>query len=234
MLGCQNGGMSPDLSRGPRSAHAARPYHHGDLRNALIDEAVLIVEQNGIDGLNLREIARRVGVSHAASYHHFADKAALMTAITARAFTLLSDELSLCLDMPGSAVDRLVELGVTYVRFGYRNRGLFLVMWRPELRDADREPVVVEAGRPAYEIIRSGVEACHEEAGDLAYQPAVMTFGAWSMAHGIASLVVDGPLGKLVSDEDAVIKLASTIIRATAESIFGDGPHRTQTGGDAD
>jgi AcrR family transcriptional regulator len=204
-----------------RQSVDGRPYHHGDLRNALIAEAVLVVEERGIEGLNLREIARRVGVSHAASYHHFVDKSALMTAITEQAFTLLSAALSPCPALPGSAVDRLVALGVTYVRFAAEHRGYFLVMWRPELRDSGREDAVVAAGRPAYDIIRAGVEACHHEAGDVPYQPKLMTFGAWSMAHGIASLVTDGPLERLFPSLEAVTELATTLIRATAESIYG-------------
>lgn len=219
---CHDGAVTKDLAR-ERNGRDARPYHHGDLRNALIAEAVRVVEADGIEGLNLRRIARRIGVSHASSYHHFADKAALMTAITAQAFRMLAVELRPCLDLPGTAVDRLVELGVAYIRFGYRNRGYFLVMWRPELRDPALEAQVVDAGREAYDVIRTGVEDCHRECTGISQSPAVMTFGAWSMAHGIASLVIDGPLGRLVPDEAAVKELAASIIRATADGVYRTG-----------
>jgi AcrR family transcriptional regulator len=208
----------------------ARRYHHGDLRRALVAQAVRVVEERGIEGLNLREISRMVGVSHSAAYHHFADKATLMTAITEEAFRLLGERLRPCLQAPGSAVDRLTLLGVAYVHFAYEHRGYFLVMWRPELRSAELEEVVREAGAVAYETIRTAVYACHEEAGSLPYQPTIMTMGAWSMAHGIASLTVDGPLARLFPTVDEVDKLAETIIRATAESIYGPGPRQQGAG----
>lgn len=203
-------------------------YHHGDLRQALINEAVRTVETEGIEGLSLRRISTRVGVSHAAAYHHFADKAALMTAITTEAFTRLAEALRPCLTLPGTPVDRLTALGVTYVEFAYHNRGYFLVMWRPELRDPALEAEVIAAGDDAYTIIRSAVQACHDHAGDLSYDPTEMTIAAWAMAHGIAQLTVDGPLAKWFTAADPLSGLARNIIRNTAESIYrarpeGDG-----------
>lgn len=103
-------------------------YHHGNLSQALIAEAVTTVGNEGIEGLSLRRISTRVGVSHAAAYHHFADKAALMSAITVEAFTRLAESLRPCLAQPGTPVDRLTALGVTYVDFAHHHRGYFLVM----------------------------------------------------------------------------------------------------------
>ncbi len=199
-------------------------YHHGDLRHALIAEAVRTVETEGIEALSLRRISTRVGVSHAAAYHHFADKSALMTAITAEAFTHLAGVLSPCLELPGTAVDRLTALGVAYVDFAYRNRGYFLVMWRPELRDPALESEVITAGDEAYGIIRGAVQACHDQAGELPYDPTEMTIGAWAMAHGIAQLTVDGPLAKWFTDPVALSHLARNIIDNTATSIYARPP----------
>jgi AcrR family transcriptional regulator len=199
---------------------APHPYHHGDLRQALIAEAVRTVEAEGIEGMSLRRISTRVGVSHAAAYHHFADKAALMTAITSDAFTRLAEALRPCLRLPGTPVDRLTALGVAYINFAYRNRGYFLVMWRPELRDPTLESEVIASGDDAYTIIRSAVQACHDHSGDVPYDPTEMTIGAWAMAHGIAQLTVDGPLAKWFTEPDGRARLATSIIGNTAESIY--------------
>jgi AcrR family transcriptional regulator len=199
---------------------APAPYHHGDLRRALLTEAVRQVEQHGIEGLSLRKISARAGVSHAAAYHHFADKGALMTAITAEAFAGLADALRPCRELPGTPVDRLTALGVAYVRFGYQHRGQFLVMWRPELRDPAREPEVIAAGDEAYAIIRAAVQDCHDHAGGPSYETPVMTIGAWAMAHGIAALAVDGPLSKWMTSIDDLTAMATAIIRNTAESLY--------------
>jgi AcrR family transcriptional regulator len=210
--------MPNPVESGDKSGPAS--YHHGDLRRALLTEAVRQVEQHGIEGLSLRKISARAGVSHAAAYHHFADKAALMTAITAAAFTELAAALRPCRDLPGTPVDRLTALGVAYVRFCYEHRGQFLVMWRPELRDPAREPAVIAAGDEAYAIIRAAVQDCHDHAGRLPYDPAAMTIGAWAMAHGIAGLTVDGPLAKWMTSIDDLTILATAIIGNTAESIY--------------
>jgi AcrR family transcriptional regulator len=206
------------------SSGASDRYHHGDLRQALIDEAVRTVGEEGLEGLSLRRISTRVGVSHAAAYHHFADKAALMTAITTDAFTRLAGSLRPCLTLPGTPVDRLTALGVAYVDFAYRNRGYFLVMWRPELRDPALESEVIAAGDDAYVIIRSAVQACHDHVRGLPYNPTEMTIAAWAMAHGIAQLTVDGPLAKWFTDPTGLAGMASNIIRNTAESIYQERP----------
>ena len=72
---------------------SGRPYHHGDLRRALIDAAVGVIEHEGLAALSLRDLARRVGVSHAAPVHHFGDKAGLLTAVAAEGFSKLADAL---------------------------------------------------------------------------------------------------------------------------------------------
>lgn len=217
------------IGRAVSQRRAPGSYHHGDLRHALLTEAVRHVEEHGIEGLSLRQISTRLGVSHAAAYHHFADKAALMTAITVEAFHQLADALRPCQHLPGTPIDRLTALGVAYVHFAYHHRGQFLVMWRPELRDPATESEVITVGGEAYSIIRGAVQDCHDYAGELPYQPTAMTIGSWALAHGLAALAVDGPLAKWITHPDDLTALVTTIIHNTAESIYEPRPARSHT-----
>lgn len=148
-------------------------YHHGNLRHALLDAAAAAVEEEGVDGLSLRDLARRLGVSHAAPAHHFGDRTGLLTALAIEGFGRLADALE------ASAGD-YVEAGVAYVRFAAAERGRFEVMFRPELLradDAELEAAMARAG----DVLRAGAA---EQPGDA----RVNGLAAWSIVHGFASL----------------------------------------------
>src|SRR3954451_3549792 len=105
------------------------PYHHGDLRRALLDTALEAVAEQGPATISLRDVARRAGVSHAAPTHHFGDKAGLLTALAVEGF----DQLAKALATSRLASNSFLELGVTYVRFAVTRRPLFEVMFRTDL-----------------------------------------------------------------------------------------------------
>ena len=120
-----------------------RPYHHGDLRRTLVDEALAAIERDGPGSVSLRDLARRAGVSHAAPTHHFGDKVGLLTAIAAEGFDLLADELQDAFGRTGS----FLEVGVAYVGFAVRHRAHFEVMFRPELLRGDDPALAAARGR---------------------------------------------------------------------------------------
>src|SRR5271154_5982988 len=106
-----------------------RPYHHGDLRSALMQAALLLVEEHGVKGLALSDAARLAGVSVAAPYRHFKDKEALLAEIAAEGFTIFRDALAHASQShPEDKGKRLVEMGVAYVDFALRHRSHFRVM----------------------------------------------------------------------------------------------------------
>src|ERR1044071_8124872 len=118
----------------------ARPYHHGDLRPALLRAAVEAIWQTGPRGRRVGEGARRAGVSHAAAACPFGDKAGLLTAIAAQGYLMLTEKLRDARD-----ADRgFLEVGVAYVRFAVTYRAHFEVMYRPELYRPD-DPEVRQA-----------------------------------------------------------------------------------------
>jgi AcrR family transcriptional regulator len=174
-----------------------RPYHHGDLRPALLRAAVEAIEQAGPAAMSLREVARRAGVSHAAASYHFGDKAGLLTAVAAQGYRMLTEELR----STREAGRGFLEVGVAYVRFAVTHRAHFEVMYRPELYRRD-DAEVAEA-RAAAGVLLYGTAS--PDAGQLAAGAA-----AWSLVHGLATLWLNGNLPQqLGNDPEEITRLVA-------------------------
>ena len=117
------------------SSPATRPYHHGNLRAALLARAVEVVDERGAADLSLRELARDVGVSHAAPRRHFADRQALLDALAVEGFDRLGEDLRAAVARAGGAFDaRLSELARAYLGFAVRHAALLELMWAAKRR----------------------------------------------------------------------------------------------------
>jgi AcrR family transcriptional regulator len=184
-------------------------YHHGALRPALLDAALEAIGELGPTALSMREVARRAGVSHAASAHHFGDKAGLLTALAAQGYDLLADELAAA----WAATGRFLEVGVAYVRFAVAHPAHFAVMFRPELLHRD-DPALRGAKARSAAALYGGVERLpHPQAGT---DPVVAGVAAWSIVHGFASLWLDGLLPPALGadPESAARAVAALLFRA--------------------
>ena len=185
----------------PRPSQARRPYHHGDLRPALLQAAVATIDEVGPAGLSVRAVARNAGVSHAAATYHFGDKAGLLTAIAVDGYRMLADALQQTERTRGS----FLEVGVTYVRFAVNHRAHFEVMYRPELYhrdDPELRAAIAEAARTLYGTSRA-------DAKQLAAGVA-----AWSLVHGIATLWLTGNLpAELGDDPEAITRAVAVHLR---------------------
>lgn len=179
-------------------------YHHGDLRNALIEAAVRLIAERGAEGFSLREAGRLVGVSPTAAYRHFADKSALLGAVASDGFSRLAAAMERGMARaPGAAgsaeraVARMAAVGEAYVDFALRHPSHFRIMFGPWLRDTACVPGAGPSGKDPFQLL---VEAL-DEAQAAGVIPARARDGAevvaWSAVHGFAALVVDGtlPLG---------------------------------------
>lgn len=162
-------------------------YHHGDLRQALLAAAVELIADNGVHKLSLRECARRIGVSHAAPYRHFADKEALLAAIAADGFRRLSEVGEQAMDGAGAPLDRLRAYGEAYVRFALDEPVHYRVMFTGMIEGQHEE--LQREGDRAFGLL-AGVAA--ELGGDA---PLVDAVTAWSLVHGLAMLMLDRRLG---------------------------------------
>jgi AcrR family transcriptional regulator len=170
------------------------PYHHGNLRNALLDAAVALIGEAGPRGFTLREVARRAGVSHNAPYRHFASKDDLLLAVAAEGFERLASVMREAMVPGGSPRERLELCGCGYVDFALRWPQHLLVMFDlpAALREGcDPGPRI---GEDAFRVLLDGIVAAQESGDLLAGDPQPLAWTAWSLVHGIAKLATGGNL----------------------------------------
>ena len=174
-------------------------YHHGDLRTALIDAAESILMEKGVEGLSLREAARRAGVSPGAPAHHFGDAGGLLTTIAMRGFAGLDAALGAAdeASMGQPPRDRLKAQGQAYVAFARAQPAWFDLMWRCDLIDMGRADfqLAAHAAFTKLEVAVLGTESVlvdpHPAAeGGKPMHPRVLA--AWALVHGYATLARQG------------------------------------------
>lgn len=176
------------------------PYHHGDLRRALLDTALEAIDEHGPAAVSLRDVARRAGVSHAAPTHHFRDKAGLLTALAAEGWSLLADSLR---DAAAQG-QGFAELGVSYVLFATSHPAHFAVMRAPGLARHD-DADLMAAMQGARAQLQAGIEGLEPGTSN----PDVTALTAWSLVHGLAALILEG----------AVIPEPGTDVAALARAV---------------
>ncbi len=178
-----------------------RPYHHGDLRSALIRAALLLIEENGVKGLALSDAARQAGVSVAAPYRHFKDKEALLAEIAAEGFGLFRDALARATQSYlKDKVKRLVEMGVAYVDFALVHRPHFKVMWEGGV-SKEKYPEVARTAYEAYLLLEGAARDLLPAAPPARQQALVAS--AWSLVHGFATLTLERELEVVAADQEA-------------------------------
>ena len=184
-------------------------YRHGDLRSALLAEGLELARNGGPDAVVLREATRRAGVAPNAAYRHFADRAALLAAVSDSAQGLVADRMEEELVAAGTGSDdaetariRLRAVGVGYVGFAQDEPGLFRVAFSVpgDLREAFSPSKAGRAGRSPFQVLGAVLDEL-VAAGGLPGRPRQgLEFLAWSAVHGLAMLVIDGPLRGLTPE----------------------------------
>jgi len=167
---------------------SSKAYHHGNLRQVLIETGLKLIEEKGVQALTLREIGERIGVSRMAPYRHFADKAALVAAISVEGFTLFAEALENARERAKPDFSsRLTAMGVAYVRFATEHPAYFEVMFGPLASPANEEPGEGPGARAfglLEDTIREGQASGDVQAGD----SRALALLAWAMVHGISAL----------------------------------------------
>ena len=165
----------------------ARPYHHGDLRRALIDAARRLLESEGPSALSLRAVARKAGVSPAAPYHHFKDKGELLDAVAGEGWMMLDQAIVAAKASAPSIHAAMTEIGVAYVCFATNNPALYRVMY-DTARDKEAFPEKMQDGEDsAYCKVRDTlIEAGADPSAAVDIELA--TIAAWCSAHGLAEM----------------------------------------------
>jgi AcrR family transcriptional regulator len=179
----------------------SRPYHHGNLRPALISAAIEEIGETGPAAMSLRAVARRAGVTHAAATYHFGDRAGLLTAVAAEGYRLLAGALREALQTRGS----FLEVGVAYVRFAVTHRAHFEVMYRPELYHRDDAELSRARSDAATILYGPGAVDAERLAAGVA---------AWSIVHGLATLWLNGNLpAQLGDDPEEITRVVAAHLR---------------------
>jgi AcrR family transcriptional regulator len=192
-----------------------RPYHHGNLREALLHGAVRVVAEVGPAAFTLREVARRAGVSHNAPYRHFRDKDALLAAVATQGFRELTRAMREAGQRQSHALDKLKQSGLAYVTFAIRRPEHFTVMFDAPVITS-KDPEYLQASEEAFQTLVNYIRTCQEEGQLPAGNTLERALYAWSLVHGIAKLAVAGrfPFRKKV----AMLKFAKFAID---ESVSG-------------
>ena len=178
-------------------------YRHGDLRRALVEAGIEMARGGGPGAVVLREATRRAGVAPSAAYRHFADRGELLAAVCSAAqaavAVAMETELSRVPDEEGSADEarvRLRAVGTGYLRFAQEEPGLFQTAFSPskDLRNAGSPARAGEGGLTPFQLLSAALDGL-VEAGVLSHErrPGA-EFLAWSAVHGLAMLLIDGPL----------------------------------------
>lgn len=167
------------------------PYHHGNLKPALIEAADAIIRDRGIEGFSLREAARRAGVSIGAPAHHFGSANGLLTEVALLGYECLGEALNSVAPSDDSAAD-LRRLAVAYVSFALAHPGRFRLMFRPDLINRD-DPRYGQASAGALSGFAAAISRCNGADNDRADKDRMENlFVVWSSIHGMANLVMDG------------------------------------------
>ena len=176
----------------PSPSPEARPYHHGDLRAALLHAAEAELAERGVEGFSLRSVAKRAGVSHAAPAHHFGDAQGLLTALAAEGFRqFLAAQATREAQADPDPAAQLVAAGLGYVDFAMTRPALFRLLWqseRPDFGDGDLGPAAIAAYQHLVEqVTAAGGSSTADEAA------------VWAIAHGLADLMASGRLQSVAS-----------------------------------
>lgn len=178
------------------------PYHHGALREALLQAAERVLERDGLAGLTLRAVAREAGVSHAAPTHHFGDLTGLISELAAIGFRQFGTAMAVASDAASSPWEALLARPRAYVAYAQAHPGMYGLMFRSERLDYSR-PTLHEAAERCFAGLADAVGATrgqdHTGSETLSLEHAAAIARAWSLLHGFTTLLLDGRIKDILN-----------------------------------
>jgi AcrR family transcriptional regulator len=170
-------------------------YHHGNLREAMVQAALQLIRDNGPAGFSFAEVARLVGVSGAAPYRHFRDRNALIAEVALQGFLRFAGELRAAWDAGATPVRALENCSRAYLSFARRDPASYAAMFEPGFA-LEENPELLAASDRAFVVLRQAADAVIATIPGAKKPPALMVaLHIWSLSHGIASLFIGGPSG---------------------------------------
>ena len=186
-----------------------KPYHHGNLRESLLEAADTVLARQGALGITLRDVAKEAGVSHAAPYHHFASLDDMLAAVAERGFARLRETMA----MHAQAADtgeRLLQIADIYVSSARANPAQFRLMFGPLLARKREFPPLQVAAESSFGLVHAAARAHDAEGG------SELALLCWSFAHGLSNLLIDGAFDGLPMELPA----ASVLTRRLAQRVL--------------
>ncbi|HET7465466.1 MAG TPA: TetR/AcrR family transcriptional regulator [Candidatus Dormibacteraeota bacterium] len=202
------------------AATSVKTYHHGHLRNAMLDAVAVVAREHGLNQVSLRAVARHVGVTHAAAVHHFGNKAGLLTAFATQGFVEMSETVlsSISAARAADGPAMLEAAGRGYFRFAVRDTERFEAMFQPHLLNAD-DAEFLAAREATYALLARAIARCRDEGFVPEHEADVVSAAAWSLVHGLAVLWISGRLGARTSEAEPDL-LASRVLRLFVDTVL--------------
>ena len=177
------------MSSSSQSKTNTKSYHHGDLKKALIEAALNILDTRGIESLSLRSLASEVGVSHMAPYAHFKNKTELFQAIATSGFTSLAERMK-DVNQGQSPLTLILDYGTQYIEFAIANPALYkLMLSQTQTIPEMTEELLVASKYPHKLLVEAFLQTSSSEVS-----ASLRAQGAWAMVHGLSALITDGHL----------------------------------------
>ncbi len=212
-----------------RKSSGDTPYHHGDLREALLQAAERVLERDGLAGLTLRAVAREAGVSHAAPTHHFGDLTGLISELAAIGFRQFNAAMTAAVGSGTTLLERGMAKAKAYVAFAQAHPGMYALMFRSNERLDHSRPSLHEASEAAFAGLAGSAAAMRQEPvsqvsqESLSLEQAAFIARNWSLVHGFTMLLLDGSLSDILHRLPAGTS-AETLLEAMMRAAMGRPP----------
>ena len=198
-----------------KRAQKKRPghYHHGDLRRALLEEALRTIQLHGVESLTLRSVGLRLGVSRTALYRHFSDKPALLAAVGREGFRLLRLALVEAWEQHGRGRAGFEAMGIAYVGFAVAHPSHYRVMFGRFIESCEKDAAFIEEATAAFQVLVDSLVEQQQAGLVRRDDPLLQARTIWSLVHGISMLVIDGQLRGVDERGEALNRYAIQQIR---------------------
>jgi AcrR family transcriptional regulator len=203
-------------------------YHHGDLRRALVEATIRLVDARGVDAFTLRAAAKLAGVSDGAPYHHFADKDSLLAAAAEAGFARLGDDMLAAAEACDDERLHSVAMGVAYVLFAAKHPAWFRLMFGRLTLQRQKHPELARAADRASGLVKQAI-ALHSGTKS---PPEPVWYGSWAIVHGLSVLAIDGHLGATGRDPRKLERLVLAAVQSFADEHRRDVDPASHTRGE--
>jgi AcrR family transcriptional regulator len=189
-----------------------------DVRTSILEASIALMNEGGLGSLSMREVARRAGVSHQAPYHYFADRESILAELAGDGFDRLYDYMVSAIGLARDKAGKNRAMGEAYIRFALNNPEVFRLMFRCEMVDLANYPEAKEKADKCFQLVADTLGAVMTS--DKTSADLVPVIAAWSTAHGLATLMLEGKLGEAFGETlDQREEAAKRILAFTAQQF---------------